>query len=63
MKNDKTASVAEQPKPTVKVVITKENGHRHAGTKRPKDAVIDVSEADAKYIVDVKAGELAKEDK
>ncbi|WP_271103406.1 hypothetical protein [Pseudomonas tohonis] len=63
MKNDKTASVAEQPKPTVKVVITKENGHRHAGTKHPKGAVIDVSEADAKYIVDVKAGEFAKEDK
>ncbi|WP_374981159.1 hypothetical protein PSGK_08370 [Pseudomonas solani] len=63
MKNDKTASVAEQPKPTVKVVITKENGHNHGGTKHPKDAVLDVSEADAKFIVDAKAGELNKEDK
>ncbi|WP_374980247.1 hypothetical protein PSGK_00025 [Pseudomonas solani] len=61
MKNDKTAPVAEQPKPTVKVVITKENGHRHAGTKHLKDAVIDVSEADAegwREMVYVTEGEL-----
>lgn len=63
MPTEETASSAEQPKQPdpVKVRITKENGHWHAGEKRPKDAVISVSPTDAKTIVeDLKVGELVK---
>ena len=48
--------------PKVQVRITREAGHRHAGEKHEKDAVITVSAADAKTIVEtLKAGELVKE--
>lgn len=59
MKVEKAPASAGETKPAgVKVKITRENGHRHAGTKHPKDTVIAVSEADAKLIVDhFKAGE------
>lgn len=53
---DKPADKAKPAK--VKVKITSENGHRHAGEKHPKGAVISVSEADAKLIVETfKVGE------
>lgn len=43
--------------------ITREAGHRHAGEKHEKDAVITVSTADAKAIVEtLKAGELVTEE-
>ncbi|MCY1290071.1 hypothetical protein D9M68_807800 [compost metagenome] len=59
---EETASLAEQPKQPapVKVTITKENGHWHAGTKHPKGAVISVSPTDAEAIVALKAGEIVK---
>lgn len=49
---------AEKPAADVKVKITRDKGHWHGGTKHPKDAVISVTEGDAKTIVDsLKAGE------
>ncbi len=59
MKVDKAPVSAGETKPaTVKVKITAEEGHRHAGTKYPKDAEIPVSEADAILIIDhFKVGE------
>ncbi|PZE09273.1 hypothetical protein DMX10_31990 [Pseudomonas sp. 57B-090624] len=58
MQTEEAASVAE--KPQVKVKITREQGHRHAGTKHAKDTVISVSESDAQAIVSLKAGEIVK---
>lgn len=59
MKAEKAPASAGETKPaSVKVKITAEKGHRHAGTKYPKDAEIPVSEADATLIVDTfKVGE------
>lgn len=56
---DKPADKAKQAEAAkVKVKITSENGHRHAGEKYPKGAVVPVSEADAKLIVETfKVGE------
>jgi hypothetical protein len=56
---DKPADKAKQAEPAkVKVKITSENGHRHAGEKYSKDKIISVSEADAKLIVETfKVGE------
>lgn len=57
MKTEKAAAQAGG----VKVKITSEAGHRHAGTKYPKDATIIVAEGDAKLIVDhFKVGESVK---
>ncbi|WP_346841217.1 hypothetical protein RAL92_25875 [Metapseudomonas otitidis] len=58
MTTETTAPEAE--KPQVKVKITREQGHRHAGTKYAKDTVISVSESDAQAIVSLKAGEIVK---
>lgn len=62
MPTEETASSAEQSKQPdpVKVRITKENGHWHAGEKHKKDAVISVSPTDAENVVALKAGELVK---
>lgn len=58
-----SAEAQAQPEtPKVKVRITREAGHRHAGEKHEKDAVITVSAADAKIIVETfKAGDLVEE--
>ena len=55
----KVADKAKKAEPAkVKVKITSKNGHRHAGEKHPEGAVIPVSEADAKLIVETfKVGE------
>ncbi|OBY90696.1 MULTISPECIES: DUF7210 family protein [Pseudomonas] len=62
MKVEKAPASAGETKPAdVKVKITHDNGHRHAGTKHPKDAVITVTEADAKLIEEhFKVGERVK---
>ena len=53
---------AQAEPPKVKVRITREAGHRHAGEKQEKDAVITVSAADAEIIVEtLKAGEMVQE--
>ncbi|TLP70812.1 hypothetical protein FEA48_23555 [Pseudomonas nitroreducens] len=59
MRNDKSPASAGEPRPTdVKVKITADGGHRHAGIKHPKDAVITVTEGDAQLIIDCfKVGE------
>ena len=62
MKTEKAAAPAGTSAPAgVKVKITSEAGHRHAGIKHPKDTVIAVSEGDANLIVDhFKVGEPVK---
>jgi len=59
MKVEKAPASAGETKPAdVKVKITAESGHRHAGIKNPKDAVITVTEGDAQLIIDrFKVGE------
>jgi len=53
---------AQTETPKVKVRITREAGHRHAGEKYEKDTVITVSAADAEIIVEtLKAGEMVQE--
>jgi hypothetical protein len=62
MKTEKAAAPADTSAPAgVKVKITSETGHHHAGTKHPKDTVITVTEGDANLIVDhVKVAERVK---
>ncbi|MDF3931395.1 DUF7210 family protein [Pseudomonas citronellolis] len=66
MKSSDKAAPADESKSApapalVKVKITADNGHRHAGTKHPKGAVVPVTEGDAKQIVDTfKVGEYVK---
>ncbi|MGC8099972.1 hypothetical protein [Metapseudomonas otitidis] len=55
-----TETTAPEADKNVKVRITREQGHRHAGTKYAKDTVISVSESDAKAIVSLNAGEIVK---
>ena len=60
MATPETAKAAK-PAETVRVKITHENGHRHAGEKYPQGAEIDVSPHDAEIIVDqFKVGERVK---
>ncbi|VEE17581.1 hypothetical protein [Ectopseudomonas mendocina] len=55
------ASAGTEPAKTVKVKITRKEGHRHAGELHALDAVISVSERDAVIIVErLKAGERVK---
>ncbi|MCY1286892.1 hypothetical protein D9M68_303340 [compost metagenome] len=56
------AGSADKPADQVAVRITADKGHRHAGNKHAKGAVIQVSPRDAEIIVDgLKVGELVKE--
>ena len=55
-------SEQKQPQP-VKVRITREQGHKHAGQHYPKGTELGVPPHDAAFIVERKIGELIKEGK
>lgn len=52
MSTTETPAEAGKQAKTVKVKITRKEGHRHKGELVAKDATIDVSEGDAAIIVD-----------
>lgn len=63
MSSNKQDQAAKAQAPKVKVTITREGGHRHAGQKYEKGAKVEVTEADAVIIVDkLKVGERVQKE-